>query len=794
MKLLTGFSSVLYNNIRVNLPLDKTLFLFLLFSFSVLPFFARGTIVVIPTVEELTRDTKLEENMVVRVLGYYEVGDGGSAEYLVTEKSAKDSLNEYYVELTNGLKALLLKPNTINYKIFGAKGNGVCNDAVEIAKAHAYANANNIPVVNRNGEFWLKEAVKINIQTDVDWGETVFHINEKYNNQRIPRFEVKSRKKPQHITLSDSEKKELIASLNSRENIIPLLEPYKNHLISIADANDRVGFRFGAIYKGASWAKEELFYVEEAGRIIGDVTWSFNDYTKLIAYPVDKNWLNIQGGVFYLSGDSPSSEKGYYRNGIQINRSRTSISNQWVGMEPGKEDTTTINPRTGFYSFNNVYDVALKNVRLIPYLLIRESGRNVHSGTYGISMGRVLRSHFKNVTAEGSRDHWGVFGTNLNKDFKIENCHLNRVDVHFHCWNLTILDSQIGEGGISTTGGGNLIIDNTSCSGSTFLNFRSDYGSRWDGDITITNSTFKVERELSNMYILYFNITDHDYGYPIRFGRNIQVENFKVDFNGVDQKDATCWLMKTPSFSSRKKSGRIILPNFMDFKNIEVVGREKGIRLFSLANQDEYQVDKEGGYQNTSLTTNSVINFNNIQLERLPEDSNQFHFSIDSVKNFDRVDGLYPSVTFINCLNIAVRQQGAAANLFFEKSSISNVFAKEEAPLMGRFVFTDCEFNPVIKDKNEVVYMLDSSIATFFTNCIVNSPMYSGKERADFIDKIGFLKLNESVDFNHSNTILNPVIINFYNGTKNEISPRFLEMLKGKAAPVHSPKDTSELE
>src|SRR5690606_24140395 len=50
----------------------------------------------------------------------------------------------------------------------------------------------------------------------------------------------------------------------------------------------------------------------------------------------------------------------------------------------------------------------------------------------------MLNSTFRNVTAEGSMLHWGVFGTNLNKDFRLEKCQLNRVDVHFHCWNLTI--------------------------------------------------------------------------------------------------------------------------------------------------------------------------------------------------------------------------------------------------------------------------------------------------------------------------------------------------------------------
>lgn len=743
----------------------------------------RTSLIVLPTVRELVNDKELTENNIVRVLGYYEAGDGGSAEYIIKNSPrANSSLEEYCIELSNGLKAFLLGPRTINYRMFGANGDGVNNDAIQIAKAHAYANAKSLPVVNPNGEFWLKEAERIIIQTDVDWGNTVFHIDERHNNRRVPRFEVTSKDIPREIVLSEEEKKEFLSYINSGKTTIPLLEPYKNHLVVIADADDRIGFRSGERYKGQSWAKEDLFYVEEAGRIIGDITWSFKDYTKLTAYPIDKNYLNLRGGVFYLSGENPSFERGYFRNGILVRRSKTIISNQWVGLEPGKEDTTTINPRAGFYTFSNVYDVTLKNVRLIPYLLIRESGKNVHSGTYGISMGRVLKSHFKNVTAEGSRDHWGVFGTNLNKDFKIENCHLNRVDVHFHCWNLSILNSHIGEGGISVTGGGNLIIDNSSCAGINFVNFRSDYGSRWDGDITITNSTFKVRREMSNIFILSFIPSNFDYKYSIRFGRNIRVENFKIDFSSIQQKEATCWLMRTPQFSTMKHGDRIGLPNFMNFKDIEVVGREKGIRLLSLSNQDGYRVDKAGGYRNEILIPNAIISFNNIQLEDLSEKENQFHFSMHSPKKLDSINALYPSITFSNCSSMAIQHRGLIANMFFEKCSISNISGNSEAPLKGRFIFSDCEFNPIVKNENEDVYALHSTIGTFFTNCIVNAPVYSGEERIDLLDRVGFIKLNESVDFNHSNTLLNNKILDSY---KDEVEPQFLQMLKGYPGTGH---------
>jgi len=734
-------------------------------------------LIVYSTVNELINDDGLAVNNVVRVLGYYEINDGGAAEYIIKDPNSGDtSLEEHHITLLNGLKAFLLEPQTINYKMFGTKGDSISNDAVQISRAHHYANAKNIPIVNHKGEFWLKENEKIIIQTDVDWGNTIFHIDEKYNSLTDFRFEVTSKDNPKDIMLSPEDKKNLLSDLNSGKMIIPTLEPHKNHLIIIADSNDRTGFRAGASYKGQSWAREDFFYVEESGKVIGDITWTFKNYTKLIAYPVDKNYLHLQGGVFYLSGENPSSRRGYYKNGIQVRRSRTSISNQWIGLEPEKEDTTTISPRNGFYSFSNVYDVRLENVRLTPYLYTRESGNSVHSGTYGISMGRVLKSHFKNVTAEGSQNHWGVFGTNLNKDLKIENCLLNRVDIHFHCWNLSILDSHIGERGITVTGGGNLIINNSSCAGTSFINFRSDYGARWDGDITITNSVFKVTKNLPNISILNFSPHNFDYKYPIRFGRNIRIENFKVDFSGVEQKNAICWAMRVSQFSVMEHGERLLFPNFIKFENIEVISREKGIRLLSISDQGGYQVDKEGGYKNNILQTNAILNFKNIQLEDLSKVTDQYHFTMQASGELLYSNSLYPSILFSNCSNIVIQHDGYIANLFFEKCGITNITGDETKPLKGRFGFSNCEFNPTIRSETEKVYSLSSSSGTFFSNCIVNPPVYFGKERIDLFDKIGFMQLNKKVDFNHSNTSLNKNIIEFY---KNEIDPQFLLKLKG---------------
>ncbi len=215
------------------------------------------------------------------------------------------------------------------------------------------------------------------------------------------------------------------------------------------DSKDRIGIRAG--YEGnRGWAREEFFYVEEEGRLIGDIAWEFRDLTSVRAIPCNENYLVIEGGGFRLSGDTPEGDaSGYYQNGMIVERSRTIIREQWMGLEPGKRDVS-LEPRSGFYRLNSVYDVTLENIRAMPWEKSRRPPETaVQHGTYGIGGARMLNCTFRNLTAEGGWVSWGVFGTNLNKNFRLEHCRLNRVDVHFHCWNLTIADCTIGFKGLA---------------------------------------------------------------------------------------------------------------------------------------------------------------------------------------------------------------------------------------------------------------------------------------------------------------------------------------------------------
>lgn len=192
-----------------------------------------------------------------------------------------------------------------------------------------------------------------------------------------------------------------------------------------------------------------------------------------------------------------------------------------------------------------------------------------------MSFSRVLKGRLKNITAQGNSEVWGIMQSNFMKDIVIENCDINRVDAHIHSWNISVYDSNIGDGGFQLTGGGHLHVYNTIVTNFMFANLRGDYGARLDGNIVIRDCTWNVIDNSPNDYkILAFSTTNHDFGYETVFGKSIIVENLTVDFaNANKEKIAELIYYSDIGYTGGR---RIEFPSYICFKDIHVVGRVKG--------------------------------------------------------------------------------------------------------------------------------------------------------------------------------------------------------------------------
>ncbi|MHB8993689.1 MAG: hypothetical protein ACYC63_00395 [Armatimonadota bacterium] len=733
-----------------------------------------------PTVKALKAWPAATEGTLVQTSGYHTFGDGGGASYRLQQAGGELQANESdVIALNNGLVAVLVERAAVNYRMFGAVGDGEHDDGVQIKRAHEYANEHRVPVVNLSGEYWIKQTNSIPIQTNVSWGTTRFHIDERYNSNRLPRFIVMNDEPTQTLALDGEAKAALLARIRPGVQIIPELAQYAGHLIVVQDTEDRIGIRAG--YEGnRGWAREELFYVEEEGRIIGDIAWGFKDFTSVTATPCNDVYLIIEGGGFYVSGDTPESGvKGYHQNGFSIQRSRTIIRQQWVGLEKGRRDDS-LEPRSGFYSLSRVYDVTLDNIRAMPWEKDRPgTDRDVAHGTYGIGGARMLNCTFRNITAEAGWAAWGVFGTNLNKNFRIENCQLNRIDVHFHCWNLYIKNCIIGFKGISVTGGGDLFIEDTVRHGNNFIAFRYDYGAKWDGRIRLRGCTL---RPVSNggVSVLSYRLANFDYQYPLGFGRSISIEDLVIDYGAVPTSTAQCWLLDIVPFSRTNAGNRLVFPSQVEFRNIRVEGREQGVRLASIPSPQHYDVGRPGGYDGARLTPNSTITVENVQLEKLtperPGDTANVHLLLGGeAAEYADAMALYPKLRLTDCDGLSLYLGNCAASAFFERCTINTLTAPK---LQGELAFSNCHFQPDLRAVEGSIYALESTLGTRFTNCTLHAPLVNGERQPELVNQSGVVTINGGVRHYHLNTTLGNDILEHLQRSGVTLEPVFVSKLK----------------
>jgi hypothetical protein len=733
------------------------------------------------TAQQLKSLGSLAEGTLVETAGFYVAGDGGEALYRVRKSSDELQPNRAdIIALKNEQVAVLLESEAVNYRMFGAAGDGESDDGVQIKLAHEYANRHRIPVVNLSGEFWIRRVNNIEIKTNVHWGNTTFHIDERFNHRRFPRFVVLNDEPTLTLELDEKTKAILLDKIRPGVQIIDELAPYAGHLITVQDAKDRIGIRAGN-YSKRGWAREELFYVEEEGRIIGDIAWEFKDFTSVKAAPCNKVYLIVEGGGFHFSGDMPAGDsKGYHHHGISIQRSRTIVREQWMGLEKGRRDVS-MEPRTGFYVLRGVYDVTLENIRAMPWEKNRrDRSKVVPHGTYGIGGARMLNCTFRDLTAEGGWVAWGVFGTNLNKNFRVENCRLNRIDVHFHCWNLYISDCTIGFKGISVTGGGDLFVEDTMRHGNSFISFRRDYGAKWDGRIRLRGCTLKPTGN-GTVAVLSHRMADFDYKYPIGFARSVKIEDLVVDYGAAPDSKSPCWLMDIVPFSRTATGARLFFPNHVEFRDVRVDGRQQGVRLLRAPNPHHYDLRRQGQYDGNKLEANCTLVVDDVQLEKMtpkhPDDTDRMHLLIGGTNAADYADqaSLFPEIRCTDCDDLNNYLDNCIASAFFDRCSLNTVTAPG---LRGELAFRDCRFQSNVQEVRGDLYTLDSTLGTRLTNCTIHAPVVNGTANPELVNRTGFVEINKSVRHYHLNTALGRRIVDHYQRQGTKLNPDFIAMLK----------------
>lgn len=417
----------------------------------------------------------------------------------------------------------------VQYRDFGAKGDGKTDDIDAIAATHAFANQHNLPVKADEGATYFiggKERTAF-IKTDTYFGTAAFIIDDTdVQNRNAAVFTVRSDLKPFKL--------ETIRSLKRNQQKIDAVLP-GSCLITVTNANVKQYIRFGLNQNNGS-SQTDIFVVDKNGNVDmnAPIIWDFDQITDINALPIDEKPLKINGGRFTTLANKAESKYTYYQRNLAIRRSNVLVEGLRHDIR-GEEDHGA--PYNGFINIGDCAHVTVKNTVLTghrTYSTIGAAGKPVSMGSYDLVANRALNVSFVNCTQTNNindNTYWGILGSNFCKNLLYDNCTLSRFDAHQGVANATIRNSTLGHMGINAIGSGLLLIENSTIRGRSIVNLRSDYGSTWQGELVIRNCVFVPAdgKPVSAALISGSYSGQHDFGYTCYMPERITIENLRID-------------------------------------------------------------------------------------------------------------------------------------------------------------------------------------------------------------------------------------------------------------------------
>ena len=433
------------------------------------------------------------------------------------------------------------------------------------------------------------KAERIVIKTSVDFGNATFIIDDSalsyYSEDGMARshvFSVESDNEP--ITITDRNILSELDGIGEGTKKLNYAPGYPAMLV-IYNEEHNVFRRYGGYSAKNGCAQKELISVSPSGEVDASTPFMFNypKVTRMDVYRTDDKPITLSGGTFItVSGrenifpfDEATGERkcigGYFSRGMRISRSHTTLKGvkHLIEGEYTVREEAELKVGGPFYSgfFCPCY---ADEVTLTDCVL---TGRRCYTrpqggatGTYDFNAAMVnkirligcTQSNFKvdqttgvaptedsrpeDIVYSMSRSNvsghmicWGIGGTNFCKNMEYVCCTLSRFDAHQGLYNGLIKDSTINF--MELTGKGEMRIEGVDWyspgPGETYNSFvylRSDYGSTWDGTVTIKDSTAHVSH--GDTYIFAHSYANWDFGYICHFP-SLEIDGLR--YEGLDE-------------------------------------------------------------------------------------------------------------------------------------------------------------------------------------------------------------------------------------------------------------------
>ncbi|MCP4612501.1 MAG: hypothetical protein GY845_27700 [Planctomycetes bacterium] len=416
----------------------------------------------------------------------------------------------------------------VTYEAFGAVGDGVSDDLPAICKAHEYANAHGLSVKTRpDATYHLGgKALTAIIATDTDWNTSRFTIDDtQVENHRTSIFSVRSLLEPEKLSID---------RLTRDQKQLDVRPKHDCHVV-VTNRKIRRYIRRG-LNRNSGVSQHDCFILRRDGSVEGDVDWDYDNVSRVEARPIEEKPLTLRGGVFTTFANRMKQEVGYnyWARNIKISRSNTEVDgliHYIVG------ETAVGHPYSGFISISNCANITLRNCFATghkTYSTIGAAGKPVSMGSYDYSASNVV--NFRMIKCRmnsiNDRTRWGVIGTNFCKNILLEDCMLSRMDTHMGVSGTYVIRRcTLGYMGLNAIGRGLLTVEDSTLYGNALINFRSDYGSTWEGGVIIRNCRWiptSGNRRWSQMIYVH-NDGMHDFGYTCFMPQEITIDGLYVD-------------------------------------------------------------------------------------------------------------------------------------------------------------------------------------------------------------------------------------------------------------------------
>ena len=386
---------------------------------------------------------------------------------------------------------------TITLQEFGAKGDGVTNDAPAISAAFDYALANNVSVIQNSGTFFLDGSTYINIKNlDTDLTGSVIKPSATYTGQIVI-------SQPDVMTTFGAGSSPVNAINSSTSVSRAAGSNLFDGMVSNTDLNGSfVQISTSQpmyIFRDTAYTRMDLNRVYNRGNMENSLRYGIGTNVTSIKS------LKIRGAVQTVRGLTIDESLTTRYRIIYINQaSRVLMKN-----------TSFINrPVTQSFSdtrmdIEDCYDVTVDGLFAPSVSDSVISGSDVYSYTIGLS--KSMNVHIKHCSANG--EGWGATGSNNCANVTFEGCDLSRIDFHMPFQNYLKIDNcNIGRHGVLVTGIGDLDITNSTFNASpdTISNIiatRADAGGFFDGNLYMDNITLTGRRTAGTVGVAFINGT-----------------------------------------------------------------------------------------------------------------------------------------------------------------------------------------------------------------------------------------------------------------------------------------------